>query len=312
MNQSANSATVQNYVSPTLVNLSDSELYQGQITLRKQLFTLPGGPLNVAVGGSYRHESIYAPSANPVIPGDTLGALRYSSGINSFGTTGQRGVSSGFFEIDAPVLTQLEINGSGRYDSYSTGQSNFSPKIGAKFTPIRQFAIRGTYSRGFRIPSFAESFALPTTGYVNSQVTAVTAGSLAAANSFYAAHGNDAYATGAYSYGLTSIGNPNLKPEKSRNFTGGVIVEPIHNVSFSIDYFNIQKTDVILAVTAGNALSQYYSNNGVVNIPGVTVIPSVADPAFPNALPLLGFVQSSFSNGAKQLVSGVDFDFEGS
>ncbi len=30
--------------------------------------------------------------------------------------------------------------------------------------PIRQLAVRGTYSRGFRIPSFNEAYGLPTTG----------------------------------------------------------------------------------------------------------------------------------------------------
>ena len=53
-------------------------------------------------------------------------------------------MKSGFFEINAPVLKQLELIASGRYDDYSTGQSNFSPKFGFKFTPIEQIAIRGT------------------------------------------------------------------------------------------------------------------------------------------------------------------------
>ena len=64
----------------------------------------------------------------------------------------------------------LELIASGRYDEYSTGQSNFSPKFGFKFTPVEQLAVRGTWSKGFRIPSFNESFGLPTTGYVNRTV----------------------------------------------------------------------------------------------------------------------------------------------
>ena len=60
----------------------------------------------------------------------------------------------------------FEANLSGRYDKYSSGQNAFSPKIGVKFTPFKQLAIRGTYSKGFRIPSFAEANALPTTGFV--------------------------------------------------------------------------------------------------------------------------------------------------
>ena len=96
---------------------------------------------------------------------------RYLS-MNAVGTEGSRNVKSAYFEIDAPFFDirqngfGFEANVSGRYDNYSTGQSNFSPKVGVKITPIRQLALRGTWSKGFRIPSFQESFGLPTTGFV--------------------------------------------------------------------------------------------------------------------------------------------------
>jgi len=38
------------------------------------------------------------------------------------------------------------------------------------------------------------------------------------------------------------------------------------------------------------------------------VIPGNPDPAYPNALPILGFVQSSFTNQDKEKLSGVDFN----
>lgn len=70
--------------------------------------------------------------------------------------------------IDAPVLETLDLIASGGYDDYSSGQTNFSPKVGFKFSPIDSLALRGTWSQGFRIPSFNEAFGLPTTGYVTS------------------------------------------------------------------------------------------------------------------------------------------------
>lgn len=66
-------------------------------------------------------------------------------------------MSAAFFEVDAPILEQLEVNVSGRYDHYWEGFDHLSPKVGVKFTPIRQLAIRGTYSEGFRAPTFGES-----------------------------------------------------------------------------------------------------------------------------------------------------------
>lgn len=278
---------------------SVSELWQVQATLAKDLFELPGGPLQAAVGVSYRDESIDAPSANPGTLGNQYD--RYY-GINAVGTSGSRNVKSAFFELSAPVIEQIELTASGRYDDYSTGQSNFSPKLGVKFTPIPQVAVRGTFSKGFRIPSFNESFGLPTTGFVTRTVNCTTYAA------FCAAHGNNAYATGQYSLGLTQVGNPDLDPEKSTAFTAGIIVEPIRNISLTVDFWHIKVKGLITGVTSTAAAeAAYYANNGVVNIPGITVRPGQPDPAFPNALPLIGFIESSYTNQDSQVVSGIDF-----
>ncbi len=296
---SANSEDVWNYISPTQSDTSTSELWQVQGTLAKDLFELPGGAMQAAVGFSYREESIDAPSSNP----QNLSApyTRFYS-INAVGTAGSRDVKSAFFEISAPVLDMLELAASGRYDEYSTGQSNFSPKVGFKFTPVEMLAVRGTWSQGFRIPSFNEAFGLPTTGYVNRAVNCTTYAA------FCAAHGGNAYATGNYSVGLTQTGNPELDPEQSESFTAGIVFEPMSNLNFTLDYWQITVEDLITGVTDTSAVeAAYYSNNGVVNIPGYNVLPGVPDTAFPNALPLLGFIETSFTNQDSQEVSGIDF-----
>lgn len=293
---------VWDYIAPVQVTTSVSKLWQAQGTLSKELFMLPGGALQAAVGVSYREESIDAPSANPGIV-DFNGNQydRYYS-INSVGTAGSRNVWSAFYEIDAPVIDSLELSAQGRYDSYSTGQKHFSPKFGAKFTPIDEIAIRGTWSKGFRIPSFNEAFGLPTTGYITQQVDCT------AAAAFCAAHGNNAYATGQYSLGLTTVGNPSLSPEKSTAFTAGLVFEPIRNVSFTVDFWHIKVNGLIASPAGqGEAIAQYYANNGVVTVPGYTVVQGNPDPAFPGALPLLGFLQSSFVNSSSEVVSGIDF-----
>ena len=92
------------------------------------------------------------------------------------------------------------------------------------------------------------------------------------------------------------------------SFTAGVIFEPIRNVSFTVDYYDIEVEDLIVAVTdIGPVLDAYYNNNGVVNIPGFNVIPGTPDPAFPNALPHIGFIESSYRNADSQKVKGIDF-----
>ena len=301
LDPSANSAAQVNSLIPENITDASSDLYQGQITLTKELFQLPGGPLQLGVGGTIYYEAVDAPSANTDINGPTQ---RYFT-INAFGTKGNRTVEGAFFEINAPVLNPLLINVSGRYDHYSSGQSYFSPKVGAKFTPIRQIAIRGTYSKGFRIPSFAEANALPTTGYVTNNAQLFNDGYLAQYNCTVATFSTCPTYLRLGSYGLTTLASPDLKPEKSRSFTGGILFEPIRNVSFTVDYFNIKKTGAITTLSAGDALAAYYTGGTVP--PGFKVIPDAPDAAFPTQKPRVAFVQSQLVNSNTLKSEGIDF-----
>lgn len=302
VNPSANTQAQYDSLSPENITNASSDLYQGQVTLTKELFQLPGGPLQLGVGGTVYHESVDSPSGNPDYNGPTQ---RYFT-LNAFGTAGKRTVEGAFFELNAPVFNPLLLNVSGRYDHYSSGQSYFSPKLGAKFTPVKQLAIRGTFSKGFRIPSFAEANALPTTGYV-------TNNSVNFNNAYLAQYGctvaTFSTACPTYirtgSYGLTTLASPNLQPEKSRSFTGGVLFEPIRNVSFTVDYFNIKKTGAITTLTAGDALTAYYSGQPIPA--GFTVIADAPDAAFPTAKPRVAFVQSQLVNANTIKSEGIDF-----
>ncbi|RYD63378.1 MAG: TonB-dependent receptor, partial [Sphingomonadales bacterium] len=124
---------------------------------------------------------------------------------------------------------------------------------------------------------------------------------------FIAAHGGNAYATGGFPVGLTASGNPALSPEKSTSWTLGAIFEPIRNLSFTVDYWNIKVDDIIGGADYSDVQNQYYANNGVVNIPNITVVPGAPDINFPAALPHIGFIQYSYQNNDSQRVSGLDF-----
>jgi iron complex outermembrane receptor protein len=300
--QTANTAAQRQNVFPDNHTRSVSKLTQIQASLNKNFFELPGGAINVAVTGQYRYEAIHNPSANPaneVNPND-----RYYA-VNAVGVDGKRSVWSAGYEITAPILTILKVKALGAYDHYSTGQSRFSPKFEAEFKPVKELKVRGTYTKGFRIPSFAESFALPTTGFVSASINCTSATFTA----FCAAHAdNPSYYAGGYSYGLTSSGNTNLKPETSTSVTAGIVFTPTRRITLTADYWSTKITNVIIPTTANLALiAQYYTNNGVTTQPGLGTTPGVADPNNPNALPLLGTVEGSYKNADSFLAKGVDF-----
>ncbi len=293
---------VWSYIMPENEVVSVSRLWQLDANIGREFMELGGGALQAAIGVSHRYESIDAPSANPA--NDSAPYERFT-GYNSVGTAGKRTVDSVYFEALAPFTETFEAIVSGRYDDYSTGQDNFSPKVGLKFSPLDTLSFRGSWSEGFRIPSFNEAFGLPTTGYVTRTIDCTNNVEYA---DFCAAHNNNAYAEGQYSLGLTQTGDPTLDPEESTSFTAGVIWNATDNLMITVDYWNIEVENLITGVTdTSEAEDQYYLNNGVVDIPGINVVPGPPDAAFPNALPLLGFIESSYQNQDKQEVNGWDF-----
>ncbi|KAK0332359.1 hypothetical protein LTR94_025206, partial [Friedmanniomyces endolithicus] len=122
-----------------------------------ELFDLPAGPLGAALGFQLRKESIDDQ------PGEQAQAQNLWGQTAAGRTAGSDTIKEVFGELEIPVLRNLplinsfNLNVSGRYDHYSQGYSHFSPKVGAKFTPVEQFSLRATYSQGFRAPTFAEN-----------------------------------------------------------------------------------------------------------------------------------------------------------
>jgi iron complex outermembrane recepter protein len=289
VNPEANSQAELNALAPTIDAVAKSSLWQIQGTISRNLFDLPGGPLQFAVTGQVHYESINDPDEDPTGADGQAAA----AGINAFSAIGHRYNEAGAFELDAPVLKQLDINVSGRYDHYSEGFSHFSPKVGVKFTPARQLILRGTFSKGFRAPSIPE-----TRGSVLGFTTATPPASVVSA------HGNNGYVQ-PYSLGINTAGNPNLKPELSTSFTGGAVIEPTRWLTLSADFYHIKKKRVIVGGPLyGEAVDDYY--NGAALPAGYSVQLNPADPANPNAPRTVAIVNAPYENANSLVTSGVD------
>jgi iron complex outermembrane recepter protein len=305
LNPLSNSQSVLDYLSPDNITNSKSKLLSFDANVSGELFDLPGGPLQVAVGGQFRYESIDAPSANADFAGPTE---RYLV-INAFGTKGSREVYSGYAEIDAPVLDFATINASGRYDKYSSGQDAFSPKVGLRVQPIDGVTIRGTWSRGFRIPSFAEANALPTTGFVTATPDIYSAAYLAQYGCSAGTFSSCPTYVRSATYGQTTLASPDLKPERSTSWTASIQFKPMRNVELSVDYYNIKKTGAITTPSNSPALQAYYAGQPIPA--GYTILTDTPDPAFPNAQPRVAFVQSQLINANTIRSEGIDFGVRG-
>ncbi len=304
VDQTANTQAEHDLVYPTVRTMSVSKLAEITGTIGRDFAQLPGGNLNVAVGASYRSESISNPSANPPNNVDPLARFE---GINAVAASGSRSVWSGYYSVDVPAFTGFDFKAEGRYDHYSNDMKAFSPKFELQYKPIREIKLRGTWSKGFRVPSFNEvdSSGVPTTGYINTTINCTTYVAFCAAHS-----SNPTYYSGTQAFGLSSVGNPGLKPEKSTSWTAGMVFTPTPILTMTVDFWHTKIKDIIIPSTQNQALiAQYYLNNGNVTVPagsGIQLIPGVPDPQNPGALPILGFYQAPYINSSSEVGSGVD------
>jgi iron complex outermembrane receptor protein len=132
-----------------------------------------------------------------------------------------------YVDLQADVVDPLQINVAGRFENYSDFGSTVNGKVALRFEPISQLAFRGTAQTGFRAPNQAQKFfSKVSTTFINNQPVQT---GIFRINSDV---GNE-------------LGIPDLEEERSVNFSGGVIINPVQRFQVSVDYFNIQIDDRI-------------------------------------------------------------------
>jgi iron complex outermembrane receptor protein len=188
---------------------------------------LGGGEVGVALGAELRREQQgFTPSA--LLVSNNIAGDRDSSGTSPplAATSRARDIASAYAELSTPWSKALEMQFALRADHYEGVGSTVNPKIGLKWQPVSTVMVRGSAGTGFRAPSFSELYR--PTSYGTSPAFLF--------DSVYNAF--DQYPT-------EKVANPDLKPEKSRQFSLGVVFEPARSTSLSLDYWNIRKTDLI-------------------------------------------------------------------
>jgi len=207
----------------TVTRVAESKLDTFDAKVSGELLELPAGALGAALGFDYRRESLNdRPDAN-LTQGLVLGQ-------GSTATTGSRNVKAVFFELNAPIVKNLEMTLAGRGDDYSDFGSAFSPALGLKWTPIKEILFRASAGKGFRAPTLAE----------NSRSSATFFTSVIDRNHPTASQrGKSFNIAGVYT------GNPDLKAEHSRNYNIGIVIEPSANFNASLDVYKIRQKDLV-------------------------------------------------------------------
>ena len=296
----------QDYLGFTGTSRAYDQLFTVGADVAGDLFTLGSDrAASLALGYEYRHQ-LGSQIADPVA------AAGDSADFNFKSTSGGFYSNEAFAEVSVPLLTNvpgveaLEVNGAGRYVNYNTFGGKFTYKFGARYTPVRDLTVRGTYSTAFRAPSISELFlgnkeTDPAATDPCADFSTIPGGSTGPVAARCRAGG--VTGSGSGDTGLQELtrngGNPNLQPETAKTFTAGLVFQPqaLRNLSFTLDYFNITVDDAIGVTGTPNILNGCY-------IGGISEYCSAV---VRNNSGSIQYVNDFYANVGKIKTSGIDF-----
>jgi len=214
-----------------------TESFDGKIS--RPLFNLAGGEAAIALGAEFRRES------NQFTPSDLLVKNYILGDRNSEFLPGEvdptvlpfsrsRNVSSLYAELSAPFAKTIETQFAVRYDSYQGVGDTVNPKAGIRWAPSKNLLVRTSVGTGFRAPSLSDLNRPVSFGGTSSLLTDPTCVTIQ----------NDIDSCTDI-WEVERRSNPKLKPEKSRQFSLGSVLEVTPGLTLSMDYWKIEKTDVI-------------------------------------------------------------------
>jgi iron complex outermembrane recepter protein len=248
-------------------------LYDGKFTMQQTdfvtsgpVFKLPGGTAQAAVGVDLRTEKFkftgdQRSNANEVttavdVNGSTIAAdqtlifnVPFDNDLATAGTL-KRDIRAVYGELLLPIVKGLELSAALRHDNYTGFGGTTNPKVTLRYAPLDALVLRGSYSTGFRVPTFKQVFDRPTEG---------------------AYTGRDFPDPGKCPSGVVSSTDPNcaavtpnilfggradLKPEESKMYSAGILLQPAADVLLNLDWWSIQREgtiqDLALSTMAAN------------------------------------------------------------
>ncbi len=220
---SNSSPSVIDYIRGWAVTDYSSEMTSADFQLSGDLFDLPAGAIQVAIGAEHRNESFGQHT------------LEFSSALTPTerpSPTAHRTVDALFAEARVPLIAQeqnvplvhrLNLSLAGRHEDTSNGGADTTPKVGLLWTPVTGLDLRAAWGRSFKSPALTETDA-------DSQAALITAIP-------------DAASVSGFTNTLILLGtNPDLESERAETWTAGFTLQPPADAGLRLD-FNIFRID---------------------------------------------------------------------
>jgi outer membrane receptor protein involved in Fe transport len=272
-----------------------------------RFLNLQGGPIGVAVGAEYRMERTLERNDPLLLAGATENVASDSSGGFN--------VYEGYLELNLPVLrdagpglNELSFDAAYRGAHYSTVGGVSAYKVSAIYGPASWVKFRGTYSRAIRAPNITEAFLPNSPTVFNGLKDPCSVENINSNVSFAkncAAAGLPAGFVAASSVGVEgkTSGNPDLQPETSFSYTGGIVLQPSFapSLAITLDYYSIKIKDAISEVQAQDILNNCYGSSAGLDSTYCSLF--TRSPAQSNNI---SFVQTTFVNASKLYTNGLE------
>ncbi len=214
-------------------------------------FGLPAGDIAMVGGYEYREE-VFERIADLVFQNGLL----LGQGGQTPSILGRYSVDELFAEANIPLLTDapfaqnLTLDLAYRWSDYTTSGSTSTYRVGLDWQAADMLRFRAGYNRAVRAPNVGELFLAQNLGLWNGVDPCAGAnpqlgpGPCANTGVSAAQYGNISLSP-ASQYNALYGGNPNLDPEEADTITFGVVADITDSMQLSIDYWDIEITDVI-------------------------------------------------------------------
>ncbi|AUG09557.1 TonB-dependent receptor [Pseudomonas sp. S09G 359] len=193
-------------------------------------------PLTVSAGVAYRHEQYrleegdYESYSFGGINGVQVGAVQASGLTPDDAGTYKRDVGGVYFGLEHQLTDKFQVGLAGRTEHYSDFGSATTGKLSARYDFTPQVGLRATVNNSFRAPTLGQiGTSWTTTTNVDINGNPVLTRMLPADNP-----------------AARALGAEPLKPEKSTNYSLGLVLRPIEQASLTIDAYQISIRDRLL------------------------------------------------------------------
>jgi len=227
------------WIRTTQLDSSSQGLKLISANITGDLFHIEDRAAGIAVGAEHRlYDGAFAP--------DPLRQNGESQDSLAFPVEASYHVNEVYAEFSLPLFKTFDMSAALRYSDYSTFGNETTYKAGFRWQPIKELALRGTYSTGFRAPNIGELYGLTQFGATLTDPCGPPSGPVVPLPAGCVAQGVPPGFVQANTQITTFTGgNPKLQPEKSDSYTIGLV----HNadwaqgsvtdrLSFEATYYN--------------------------------------------------------------------------